>query len=97
MEENNINEQPTYRMYTSSEKNKKQPGFFKNAFVKAVLPTPISPYRQRKTPESLTNEANALANFEVSSKFLILNFIYAVILSIYLSSALCPSYISEIC
>ena len=32
MEENN-NEQPTYRMYTSTEKNKKQPGFFKNAFV----------------------------------------------------------------
>ena len=33
MEENNTNEQPTYRMYTSTEKNKKQPGFFKNAFV----------------------------------------------------------------
>ena len=32
MEENN-NEHPTYRMYTSTEKNKKQPGFFKNAFV----------------------------------------------------------------
>ncbi len=32
MEENN-NEQPTYRMYTNSEKSKKQPGFFKNAFV----------------------------------------------------------------
>lgn len=32
MEENN-NEQPTYRMYTNTEKNKKQPGFFKNAFV----------------------------------------------------------------
>ena len=32
MKENN-NEQPTYRMYTSSEKSKKQPGFFKNAFV----------------------------------------------------------------
>ena len=32
MEENN-NEQPTYRMYTSSEKSKKQPVFFKNAFV----------------------------------------------------------------
>ena len=32
MEENN-NEQPTYRMYTTSEKREKKPGFFKNAFV----------------------------------------------------------------
>ena len=32
MEENN-NEQPTYRMYTTSEKKEKKPGFFKNAFV----------------------------------------------------------------
>ena len=33
MEENNTNEQPTYRMYTSSPKKEKKPGFFKNAFV----------------------------------------------------------------
>ena len=32
MEENN-NEQSTYRMYTTSEKKEKKPGFFKNAFV----------------------------------------------------------------
>ena len=32
MEENN-NEQPTYKMYTYSDKKQKQPGFFKNAFV----------------------------------------------------------------
>lgn len=32
MEENN-NEQHTYRMYTTSEKKEKKPGFFKNAFV----------------------------------------------------------------
>lgn len=33
MEENNENEQPTYRMYTNYEKKEKKPGFFKNAFV----------------------------------------------------------------
>ena len=33
MEENNTNEQPTYKMYTSSEKKQKNPGFFKTAFV----------------------------------------------------------------
>ena len=33
MDENNMNEQPTYRMYTSSEKKQKKPSFFKNAFV----------------------------------------------------------------
>ena len=33
MEENNINEQPTYTMYTSSDKKQKKPRFFKNAFV----------------------------------------------------------------
>ena len=32
MEENN-NQQPTYRMYTNSSTNKKQPGLFKNVFV----------------------------------------------------------------
>ena len=32
MEENN-NEQPTYRMYTTSEKKEKKPSFFKSAFV----------------------------------------------------------------
>ena len=32
MEDNN-NEQPTYRIYTTSEKKEKKPGFFKNAFV----------------------------------------------------------------
>ena len=32
MEENN-NEQPTYRMYTTAEKKEKKPGFLKNAFV----------------------------------------------------------------
>ena len=33
MEENNSNEQPTYRMYTSSTKKEKKPSFLKNAFV----------------------------------------------------------------
>jgi len=33
MEEYNSNEQPTYKMYTSTEKKQKQPSFFKNAFV----------------------------------------------------------------
>ena len=33
MEENNINEQPTYKMYTSSDKKQKKSGFFKTAFV----------------------------------------------------------------
>lgn len=33
MEENNINEQPTYKMYSSSQKKEKKPSFFKNAFV----------------------------------------------------------------
>ena len=33
MEENNTNEQPTYKMYTGSTKKEKGPSFFKNAFV----------------------------------------------------------------
>ena len=33
MEENNTNEQPTYKMYTTFEKKEKKPSFFKNAFV----------------------------------------------------------------
>lgn len=33
MEENNNTNEPTYKMYSSTEKAKKQPSFFKNAFV----------------------------------------------------------------
>ena len=33
MEENNTNEQPTYRMYTTSSEKEKKPGFFRNTFV----------------------------------------------------------------
>ena len=79
MEENNTNEQPTYRMYTSTEKNKKQPGFFKNAFSASInspklwggtevaIPTeiPSAPFNRKFG----TFTGNTKGSLSVSSKF----------------------------